>query len=63
MISSTHDPLCADADRFVEKARAAGVRVEHQQEQGLWHVFPLQAGLVARGATRQRSAVRGSSWA
>ena len=31
------------------KARAAGVTVEHVQEQGLWHDYPLQAGLVAAG--------------
>ena len=48
MISSTYDTLCPDADLFEQRARASGVHVEHEQVQGLWHVFPLQAGLVAR---------------
>ena len=48
MVSATHDLLYPDSVRFEERARAAGVRVEHDVEPGLWHDYPLQAGTVAQ---------------
>ena len=47
VVSATHDTLAPQATRFVAQARAAGVEVEHHEEQGLWHDFPLQAGIIA----------------
>ncbi|MGH3771486.1 MAG: alpha/beta hydrolase [Pseudonocardiaceae bacterium] len=38
--------LVSDADRFVARARAAGVSVNYRRYAGLWHDFPLQAGLL-----------------
>jgi monoterpene epsilon-lactone hydrolase len=40
------DLLVPDADRFVTGARAAGTEVTYTRAAGLWHDFPLQAGLV-----------------
>ncbi|HEX6492812.1 MAG TPA: alpha/beta hydrolase fold domain-containing protein [Candidatus Dormibacteraeota bacterium] len=40
------DVLVSDADRFVERARAAGVRVEHDRVAGLWHDFQVLAGML-----------------
>ena len=48
MVSATHDLLYPDSVLFEERARAAGVRVEHQVEPGLWHDYPLQAGTVSQ---------------
>jgi cation diffusion facilitator CzcD-associated flavoprotein CzcO/acetyl esterase/lipase len=41
-----NDVLVSDADRFVERARAAGVSVEHDRVGGLWHDFQVLAGLL-----------------
>lgn len=41
------DSLLADADRWVVAARAAGVDVTYQRAPGLWHDFPMSAGLLA----------------
>jgi acetyl esterase/lipase len=51
--------LAADSRRLAEKAAAAGVRVRVAAEQGLWHAWPLLAGLLPEaGATlRQAAAV------
>ncbi|MGH3864922.1 MAG: alpha/beta hydrolase fold domain-containing protein [Pseudonocardiaceae bacterium] len=38
--------LVSDADRFVERARAAGVPVSYRRYAGLWHDFQLHAGLL-----------------
>ena len=56
MVSATHDLLYPDSVRFEERARAAGVRVEHQVDRGLWHDYPLQAGTIAE-ADRAASAM------
>ncbi|WP_320671255.1 alpha/beta hydrolase [Patulibacter defluvii] len=45
------DVLVSDADRFVERARAAGHPVEYRRFAGLWHDFQLQAGLLADAGT------------
>lgn len=39
--------LVDDADRLVERARAAGVAVTYERTEGLWHAFPVLAGLMA----------------
>lgn len=43
------DPLRPDAIELIAKARAAGVRVDHRDDPGLWHVFHLLAGFLAAG--------------
>jgi cation diffusion facilitator CzcD-associated flavoprotein CzcO len=49
------DILVSDADRFVERARAAGVSVEHDRVEGLWHDFQVLAGLLgAAGSALER---------
>jgi cation diffusion facilitator CzcD-associated flavoprotein CzcO/dienelactone hydrolase len=40
------DVLVSDADRFAERARAAGVSVEHDRVEGMWHDFQVLAGLL-----------------
>ena len=49
VFSATHDMLAPAAAAFTKRARAAGVDVEHVEERGLWHDYPLQAGLIAAG--------------
>jgi acetyl esterase/lipase len=49
VFSATHDMLFPDATTFTRRAREAGVEVEHVEERGMWHDYPLQAGLVAAG--------------
>ncbi len=44
---SRDELLLDDARRVAEAARAAGVEVDLQEFDGLWHVFQLNAGLVA----------------
>lgn len=39
--------LVDDADRLVERARCAGVPVTYERPDGLWHAFPVLAGLMA----------------
>jgi len=48
LVSATHDQLYPESVQFEERARAAGVRVEHHVEPGLWHDYPLQAGTIAQ---------------
>ena len=61
------DVLVSDADRFVERARTAGVRVEHDRIAGLWHDFQVLAGILgaadtalARLGTFLRSRIEGA---
>lgn len=49
VIAATHDLLVVDSDRWVHKARAAGVEVEYLRAPGLWHDFPMMAGVLAAG--------------
>jgi cation diffusion facilitator CzcD-associated flavoprotein CzcO/acetyl esterase/lipase len=42
----THDILLSDSDRFVERARQAGVDVGYARFDGMWHDFQLAAGLL-----------------
>ena len=47
VIQAAGDDLLADeADRLAERARAAGVPVEHRRFEGLWHVFQTQVGMT-----------------
>lgn len=41
-----NDLVVSDADRFVERAQAAGVPVSFRCYPDLWHCFQLQAGLL-----------------
>ncbi|MDQ6838015.1 MAG: alpha/beta hydrolase [Actinomycetota bacterium] len=43
----TDDLLIADADRFVTRARSQDTEIIYTRVPGLWHDFPIQAGLVA----------------
>jgi monoterpene epsilon-lactone hydrolase len=43
--------LVDDADRLVERARAAGVPVTYRRVDGMWHAFPVLAGLLAEADT------------
>jgi monoterpene epsilon-lactone hydrolase len=45
--SASDDPLAADALLVTDKARAAGVRVQHQHHAGLWHAFHILGPLLA----------------
>lgn len=45
--TAAYDLLISDADRFVTRAREAGTEVTYARAPGLWHDFPLQAGIVA----------------
>jgi cation diffusion facilitator CzcD-associated flavoprotein CzcO/acetyl esterase/lipase len=61
------DVLVSDADRFVERARAAGVSVEHDRVEGMWHDFQVLAGTstaadtaLARLGTFLRSRIEGA---
>jgi epsilon-lactone hydrolase len=46
MQSAGDDLLRSDADRLAERARAAGVRVDHEHFDDLWHDFQLHVGLL-----------------
>lgn len=50
--SGGDDLIRADADRFEERARAAGVEVEHVRHPGLWHDFHVSAPLLAGPGSR-----------
>lgn len=47
VLATAEEMLAADADRLSERARAAGVDVMDVRARGMWHVYPLQAGIVA----------------
>jgi acetyl esterase/lipase len=47
VVAGAAELLVDDADRLVERARAAGVRVTYQRVDGMWHDFPVLAGLLA----------------
>lgn len=56
--AGTDELLAPDAERLAAAAGAAGVEVTYTTSPGLWHDFPLQAGLVAAAD----SAVRQAAW-
>ena len=43
--------LISDADRLAERARAAGVPVSYRRVDGMWHDFPVLAGLLTEADT------------
>ena len=47
VIAGAAELLVDDADRLVERARAVGVAVTYQRVEGMWHAFPVLAGLLA----------------
>lgn len=47
VVAGAAELLVDDADRLVERARAAGVPVTYQRAEGMWHDFPVLAGLSA----------------
>lgn len=47
VVAAGGEVLVDDADRLVERARAAGVAVTYERPDGLWHDFPILAGLMA----------------
>ena len=47
VVAGAAELLVDDADRLVERARAAGVPVTYQRAEGMWHDFPVLAGLLA----------------
>lgn len=55
---SRDELLLTDARRVAEAARTAGVSVELQEFDGLWHVFQLNAGLVVEGDRALDAAAR-----
>jgi epsilon-lactone hydrolase len=47
IVAAVEEMLAGDADRLSAKARAAGVDVIDVRGRGMWHDYPMQAGLVA----------------
>ncbi len=47
VVAGAAELLVDDADRLVERARAARVAVTYQRVEGMWHAFPVLAGLLA----------------
>jgi epsilon-lactone hydrolase len=47
VVAASGEVLIDDADRLVERARAAGVPVTYERAEGLWHAFPVLVGLMA----------------
>ena len=47
VVAGGDEVLVDDADRLVERARAAGVAVTYRRAEGMWHDFPVLAGLLA----------------
>lgn len=44
--TGTHEAILSDSVRLVERLEAVGVPVEFDLAEGLWHVYPIFAGLV-----------------
>ena len=47
VVAGADEVLVGDADALVERARAAGVDVTYSRVEGMWHAFPVFAGLLA----------------
>jgi monoterpene epsilon-lactone hydrolase len=47
VVAGAAEVLVDDADRLVDRAGAAGVAVTYQRVDGMWHDFPVLAGLLA----------------
>lgn len=46
VVAGADEVLVDDADRFVERARAAGHPVTYRRAEGMWHAFPVLAGTL-----------------
>lgn len=46
VVAGSDEVLVDDADRLVDRARAAGVRVTYHRADGMWHAFPVLAGFL-----------------
>ena len=47
VVAGAEEVLVDDADALVERARAAGTPVTYSRVAGMWHAFPVLAGLLA----------------
>jgi cation diffusion facilitator CzcD-associated flavoprotein CzcO/acetyl esterase/lipase len=47
VVAGADEILVGDADALVERARAAGVPVSYTRAAGMWHAYPVFAGLLA----------------
>lgn len=48
VVAGADEVLVGDADRLVERVRAAGGRVTYTRAEGMWHDHVLEAGLLGR---------------
>ena len=46
VVAGADEILVDDADRLVDRARDAGVRVTYRRVEGMWHAFPVLAGTL-----------------
>ena len=47
VVAGADEVLVGDADALVERARAAGAAVTYTRAAGMWHAYPLLAGMLA----------------
>ena len=47
LVAGADEVLVGDADAFVDRAKAAGAEVTYRREPGMWHAYPVFAGLLA----------------
>jgi acetyl esterase/lipase len=47
VVTGAVEVLVGDSDALVERAREAGVTVTYRREPGMWHAYPIFAGLLA----------------
>ena len=46
IVAGTEELLLGDADALVERVRAAGGAVSYRRAEGMWHVYPVFAGML-----------------
>jgi cation diffusion facilitator CzcD-associated flavoprotein CzcO/acetyl esterase/lipase len=46
IVAGTEEILLGDADALVERVRAGGGAVSYRRAEGMWHVYPLFAGML-----------------
>ncbi len=47
VVAGADEVLVGDADALVDRARAAGIPVTYTRAAGLWHAYPVLAGMLA----------------
>jgi acetyl esterase/lipase len=47
VIAGADEVVVGDSDALVERAKGAGVDVTYRREPGMWHAYPIFAGLLA----------------